>query len=578
MPWTDRSPSSSLALFVLVALSLLSPWWFGAVQPWAILSVTALALLGAGIALAMGALRGDLGRTVVPLWPLLGFIALGLAQVVPLPDALHALVAPGSYAVWHPADPAAAAVLGNGPFPVSLDPDSTVRSVALVAGLALLAWLAAPAIARPGPAVLTASAVAAGGFALSVYAIFARSRFGALLYGRFAVPTPTPFGPFVSKNHFAGYVAMAALLSVGLAVGLAAGARGRDGDWTASPRAGGVVLAMVAGLAMALATLASLSRGGAIALGAGAASLLALRVLQSRARGALLPTLGLAAVLGLALVALVPPATHSRLRDLGGASFRLDTWRDGLRLALSSPGVGIGLGAFHDAYPRFKRGYGLIRVEHAENDYVETVAETGVLGLGLALLGGALLLSRAAPAGGSAISSDTRLVQGIGAGATAGLIALAVHSAVDFNLRIPSNAALAAVLAAASAAAAGVRPRPLPRGPAVALALVVAGLLVAVALLPAARWEAARSEIRQAENATTRDSQALRLGRADAALGRLLRARPAHAESWLLLAAVRSAEGDQVAAPALARHAVTLDPERPALREAAEQLQGVTRP
>jgi hypothetical protein len=578
VPWTDRSPSSSLSLFVLVTLAVLSPWPFGGVQPWATLSITALALLAAGFALAMGALRGDLGRTVVPVWPLLAFIALGLAQVVPLPATLHALVAPGSHAVWHPADGTAAAVLGSGPFPVSLDPDSTVRSVALVAGLALLAWLAAPAIARPRSAVLTATAVSAGGFALSVYAIFARSRFGALLYGRFPVPTPTPFGPFVSKNHFAGYVVMAALLSAGLAIGLAAGARGRDRDWTAGPRAGAVVLAMVAALAMSLAALASLSRGGAIALGAGTVSLLALRVLQSRARRALVPALGLSAVLGLALVALVPPATHARMRDLDGTSFRLDTWRDGLRLALSSPAVGIGLGAFHDAYPRYKQGYGLIRVEHAENDYVETMAESGVLGLGLALLGGALLLSRAARAGGSATSSDARLVQGIGAGATAGLIALAVHSAVDFNLRIPSNAALAAVLVAVAAGAAGVKPRPLPRARAAALALVVAGLLAAVAVLPRARWEAAQSEIRQAENATTPDSQALRLGRADAALGRLLRARPAHAESWLLLAAIRSAEGDEAAAPALARHAVSLDPERPALREAAERLEGVARP
>jgi O-antigen ligase len=578
VPWTDRSPSSSLALFALVTLAVLAPWPFGAVQPWAVRSVTAVGLLTAAIALGMGAVRGDVGRTVVPVWPLLGFTALGLAQVVPLPATLHALLAPGSDVVWHPADAAAAAVLGSGPFPISLDPDSTVRSVALVAGLALLAWLAAPAIARPRLAVLTASAVSAVGFTLSVYAIFARSRFGALLYGRFAVPTPTPFGPFVSKNHFAGYVVMAALLAAGLAVGLAAGARTRDPDWTASPRAGGVVLAMVAALAMALAALASLSRGGAIALGAGAVSLLALRVLQSRARRALLPALALAAVLGLVLVALVPPATHARMRDLGGASFRLGTWRDGLRLARSSPGVGIGLGAFHDAYPRFKQGYGLIRVEHAENDYVETLAESGVLGLGLALVGGALLLSRAARAGSSATSSDARVLQGIGAGAIAGLIALAVHSAVDFNLRIPSNAALAAVLVAVAAGAAGVRPRPLARARAAALALIVAGLLAAVAFLPTARWEAAQSEIRQAENATTHDSQALRLGRADVALGRLLRARPAHAESWLLLAAIRSAEGDETTAAALARHAVSLDPERPALREAAARLEGVARP
>ncbi len=135
--------------------------------------------------------------------------------------------------------------------------------------------------------------------------------------------------------------------------------------------------------------------------------------------------------------------------------------------------LGHGLGAFHDAYPRFKRGHGVVRVEHAENDYVETLAETGGLGLGLALAGLALVL--AAAARGVARGPD-RTVRGIGAGALAALAALAVHSAVDFNLRIPSNAALAALAAAAAAGAAGVRSRPLSRAGALGLAAVALAL------------------------------------------------------------------------------------------------------
>jgi O-antigen ligase len=337
-----------------------------------------------------------------------------------------------------------------------------------------------------------------------------------------------------------------------------------------------VILAVVAALAMALACLASLSRGGAIALAAGAASLLVLRVLQARgprARRTLLPALALAATLGLVLVALVPPATHARMRDLGGASFRLDTWRDGLRLALSSPLVGTGLGAFHDAYPRFKQGHGLIRVEHAENDYVETLAEGGVVGLAFVLLGGGILLTAAAREDRRGDSTDARVLRGLAAGATAGLIALAVHSAVDFNLRIPSNAALAAALAALAAGAAGPRPWPLSRGVAAVLALVLVGLLAAVALQPPPPWQAALDEIRDADAATTLDSRALRLERAETALVGVLRDRPAYAESWFLLASVRRARGDTDSAGPLARYAVSLDPERPALREAAERLQ-----
>ena len=134
---------------------------------------------------------------------------------------------------------------------------------------------------------------------------------------------------------------------------------------------------------MALAALASLSRGGARALAAGAAACSPSASSRlAAAAGAPWRPRSVAGCSASILVALVPPEAHERLRTLSGASFRLDTWRDSLRLAASSPVLGHGLGAFHDAYPRFKRGHGIVRVEHAENDYLETLAETGAPGLG----------------------------------------------------------------------------------------------------------------------------------------------------------------------------------------------------
>jgi O-antigen ligase len=569
-PPAEPGLPANLALVVLVGIAVLAPWPFGAVLPPALLAVAVLALAGGALALAAGARRGGVALPAVPLWPLGLFLALPLLQLVPLPDALHALVAPGSHAVWRPTDPEVLAVLGAVPRPVSVDPDATLRAVALTGGLALLAVLAAPALSRPAPAVRAAGVVAAFGFALSAYAILARGRFGALLYGTIAVPTVSPFGPFVSKNHFAGWVAMGALVVAGLALGLADGSRSRGGDWTTSGRAGGVMLSLVAALAMALAGLASLSRGGAIALAAGGACLVALVAWRGRGgRAGLLPSLALAGALGLVLVALVPVEAHGRLRSLSGASFRLDTWRDSVRLAGTSPVLGHGLGAFHDAYPRFKRGHGIVRVEHSENDYVETLAETGVVGLALALAGFVLLL---AAAGRGIASGRDRTVRGIAIGAVAALAALAVHSAVDFNLRIPSNAALAALVAAAAAGAAGVRPRPLPPVAALGLAAPALALLAAAATLPKSPWLTARAEVVESASSASADVRRLRLDRAEAALSRLLQKRPAHAESWLLLAGVRAARGDAPAAASLARHAAWLDPERPGLSEAAERL------
>jgi O-antigen ligase len=579
-PPADPGFPASLALGVLVAIAVLAPWPFGAVLPGALLVVAAVALLAGALALAAGARRGGIALPAVPLWPLAGFVALGLLQLVPLPDRLHALVAPGSHAVWHPAAAQVAAVLGTAARPVSVDPDTTLRGIALTGGLALLALLAAPALSRPDRAVRAVAVVGVGGVALSAYAIFARARFGALLYGTIAVPTVRPFGPFVNKNHFAGWIAMATLLAAGLALGLADRARGRGGDWTTDPRSGGVILSIVAALAMALGGLTSLSRGGTVALAAGALCLVTLRLFRGgrpRGAGSVLrgrragpwPSLVLVGVLGSILVALVPPEARERMRSLSGASFRLDTWRDTLRLAASSPVLGHGLGAFHDAYPRFKRGHATVRVEHAENDYLETLAETGGAGLALALLGFGLVL---AAAGKGIAEGPDRAVRGIGTGALAALAALAVHSAVDFDLRIPSNAALAALAAAVAAGAAGVRPRPLARAGALGLAAGALVLLASAASLPDRPWLAARQEVVRAASSGAPAVRRLRLERAEAALVRLLERRPAQAESWLLLAGTRTALGDAASGTALARHAAWLDPERPGLAEAVDRL------
>ena len=543
----------------------------GAVMPQALVVVTSLALLASALVLLGGAWRGSLELPALPLWPLAGFLALALLQLVPLPLALHRLLAPGSYVVWHPADAVVAGVLGAAARPLSLDPGTTLAALALVLGLTLLAVLAAPALGRPRAAIGAVAVVAASGFLLSAYAIWARARFGALLFGRIAVPTTAPFGPFVSKNHFAGWTEMAALLTAGLALGLADEARRRGRDWTTGTRAGGVILAVVASLAMALASLASLSRGGTLALAAGAFCLLALRLGGARGRGALVATLVPTLVLGAVLVGLVPQEAHERMRSLSGASFRLDTWRDTLRLAASSPLLGHGLGAFHDAYPRFKRGHGIVRVEHAEDDYLETLAETGALGLGLALAGLALLVLSAGRAEGAAAGS---VVGGIRQGALAALAALAVHSLVDFNLRIPSNAALAALVAAAAAAAAGTRPRPLSRPLAAGLCAGALALAAATARLPERPGLLARAELQAAGSASMPALRRLRLERAEATLERGLRRRPADAESWLMLAFTHQALGRPDTAAAFARHALLLDPERPGLREAVGRIAG----
>ena len=220
-------------------------------------------------------------RRARSLWPLLGLWALAVFQLIPLPRR----PAPLDRARLRRRLAPRRAGRGRRPRP------RPAPHLALPRGHPPLAGLrhgprrpGAGRRPRPPRAPLSSSAPrsrsSTGAVLVSVYGFVARLAFGDKLFGVWTVPTIAPFGPFVSKNHFAGYVELAALLAVGLAAGLADEARHGEGwlSWIDSRRAKWVVLAWGAALVLVLAVPVSLSRGGVVSLTAGLACFVLLRL------------------------------------------------------------------------------------------------------------------------------------------------------------------------------------------------------------------------------------------------------------------------------------------------------------
>jgi O-antigen ligase len=112
------------------------------------------------------------------------------------------------------------------------------------------------------------------------------------------------------------------------------------------------------------------------------------------------------------------------------AGYAWDMWKD-------FPVFGSGLGSFVTVFPRYSGEATLGTYTHAHNDYAEFAAETGVIGL--ALLGLMVLLSLVAALRAQHLRRDP-LMRGLSFGAMMSIVALMMHSAVDFNLQIPANA------------------------------------------------------------------------------------------------------------------------------------------
>jgi O-antigen ligase len=240
-----------------------------------------------------------------------------------------------------------------------------------------------------------------------------------------------PFGPYVNRNHFAGFVEL--VLPVGLALlvfrGLRSDAFSMVGLLTVVPL-GALILTG--------------SRGGIVSLGFELGVLVLLARGRKRPEG---PRITAIALVGLAAAALIvwmgAGKAIERFSNFHASDVllarRTTMFRGTLHVFLDHPLTGSGLGTLVAVYPRYETGYDGKVVDHAHNDYVEILAETGILG-GLCCAVFLWILFREARRNFEA--EQGHFSRALHAGAITALAGLLLHSFVDFNLHIPSNALL----------------------------------------------------------------------------------------------------------------------------------------
>ncbi len=254
-------------------------------------------------------------------------------------------------------------------------------------------------------------------------------------------------GPYICPNHLAG------LLGMTLPLGLAYLFLGRIGH-LARIVIGYAVLVILAGLA------ATQSRGGWVAT---ALALLVFFAVLLRQRGQRIPALVLLVLLAGAAVWFVMEvrASSERVRQALGeeqlSDVRLLLWPAAVQVWHTDFWWGAGPGHFDHLFPLFRPVQVQARPERAHNDYLNLLADFGMTGMILALLGLGLLawtIFRVWPHV-QREGDDFRARQSNRAafvlGAGTGVLVLLLHAFVDFNFHMPANAvaftALVALLA-----------------------------------------------------------------------------------------------------------------------------------
>jgi O-antigen ligase len=405
---------------------MFGPVAFGSVEPWSIFVLESGATMLVLTWLAKQAIDGELKIKWNPLfYPMIAFAILILVQLVA-----------GTTAYRH----------------------DSISGALLYCAYAMLCFLATQTLFRNLQARRLAFLFSIYGAALASFALLQGIASNGKLYW---LRTPRMggwiYGPYVNHNHYAGLMELLVPIPLVLSVSHLSNSRDR-------------MMAAVAAAIMAATIFLSGSRGGMLGLLVELLILAVVLVRQQRgiktaiAVGAfLLLVIGLLTWVGGSEVGrrLSSISTETRSEITGGMRLNID--RDALHMFARKPVLGWGLRAFPVVYPQFRTFYTNFFVNEAHNDYLQLLVEMGLLGFG-AMLWFLIVLYRRALRKMKNWTSDVS-----GAATLACVLAsvgILVHSAVDFNLQIPANAALFYVFCTIAAGEAFTQPtrkrRPVP--------------------------------------------------------------------------------------------------------------------
>jgi O-antigen ligase len=442
----------------LLALLLWSPLPAASVEEWSVFVIElAVALMAAAYVLLD--VKPSLNRHLPPVLRPLRFFAAGFfsfvaLQVLPLPAGVVRAISPGSYEFQRLYSPGFA---GKGFMSLSIAPSATLREGLLLAACFLLGFLVLRTVSRGREIRRIIVVLVGAGVFQALYGLFelTREKPRILFYEKLFSPDSVT-GTFVNRNHLSGYLEMIIPLALGLAIArmhlLTFGVKGfreRVRLWTSKGVLANVLL-LAAAVIMSLGVLFSDSRSGLAVLLFMAFLFLGLSALTFSRAGHLQAWAGKFIRAALVVVTVLAVAigvgtTIQRfaLDDLLHED-RPSYWSNTAGIVGDFPLFGTGLGTFGSAYNAHeKRSAGELEIRHAHNDYLEYAAEAGILGT-LLLLGGILYVAvRAFLSWRVRRNTEAR---GLAMGGIVSLAGIGLHAVTDFNLHIPANMVLFAVV------------------------------------------------------------------------------------------------------------------------------------
>lgn len=264
-------------------------------------------------------------------------------------------------------------------------------------------------------------------------------------------------GTYINRNHYAGLLEMLIPLTLALALHYAGWLRVKSPEeesgmrrWLRDPQLHRAPFWLFVAVILFLALVFSKSRMGILSAIVSVLVMAGLLLLRGKRSplGFVIPLTLLG--VGISMAAWIGPEpvlkrfTQMEMEYADSPTSRTAIWRDTLGLIRQHPLLGTGLGTFPIVYTQVQTAFLTQFVNSAHNDYLEYASDLGIPGAAL-LFGGILwLLVRLI-----AFSlRDTRdgYEKALALGCAGSIAALLMHSFTDFNLRVPANVLIFAIV------------------------------------------------------------------------------------------------------------------------------------
>jgi O-antigen ligase/tetratricopeptide (TPR) repeat protein len=448
----EEGKSGAAAFFLFLLTLFFAPLAFGTTETWSMITVELLIAL-TGIFYFSPYPRGK--SVCYPAYyqvpgflPLLLLLGWMFFQTLPLPLPVVRVVAPNIFQVYQLGLDLPGLSSFDNWIPLTVNRKATLLELLRVSSYALCYLVTVQLLTRSRRLLITIKAVSGLAFCIAFLSVLQRiTAPDTLFWLRKLTEGKTAFGPWVYKNHYAGFMVMLCPLVLSQfllhrsPLERVETLRERILTFFSEDEATAHLFWGFGSIVILASIFLTQSRGGILSIICG---VLLFFLLIARHQGKLgkLPLLflltGLLIIVGwyswepiLERFSIIIDSGTGEIKD-----DRLLIWADALKIISAFPLTGSGFGTFVDIFPGYKTLPDDLLYEHAHNDFLELLTDGGVIAGGLGLW---FILS-VLQAGYRQIRLRQDSVSVfLAIGAFSGLAGLLVYSIFDFNLHNGAN-------------------------------------------------------------------------------------------------------------------------------------------